>query len=90
MLFMIIERFRNCDPIPVGERFREHGRMLPDGVSYHASWIDPVSARCFQVMEADDAHARGPWMQGWTDLVEFEVIPVVSSAEYWPTVGGRA
>lgn len=83
MLFMVIEQFRNANPMGVQERFSQRGRMLPEGVTYHASWIDPARARCFQIMEADDAHALEPWMQRWTDLVEFEVIPVVSSAEYW-------
>ena len=52
MLFMVIERFKNKDPKPIGARFKRLGRMLPDGVTYHASWIDPVEARCFQVMAA--------------------------------------
>jgi len=53
MLFMVIERFRNKDPKPIGERFKRQGRMMPEGVVYHASWIDPAAARCFQIMEAD-------------------------------------
>ena len=53
MLFMVIEHFKNKDPKPIGERFKREGRMMPEGVAYHASWIDPAAARCFQVMEAD-------------------------------------
>ena len=53
MLFMVIEHFRNNDPKPIGERFMLRGRMLPEGVTYHASWIDPAAVRCFQVMEAE-------------------------------------
>jgi hypothetical protein len=83
MLFMVIEQFRNADPLPVRQRFLERGRMLPDGVTYHASWIDPARARCYQIMEADDRHAFDPWMRQWADVVEFEVIPVLSSADYW-------
>lgn len=83
MLFMVIERFRNGDPLPVRTRFRERGRMLPNGVTYHASWLDPSQARCFQVMEADDVAALQPWLEAWNDIVEFEVIPVLPSAEYW-------
>jgi hypothetical protein len=54
MLFMVIEHFKDGNPNPIGERFRHSGRMLPQGVLYHASWIDPAAARCFQVMEALD------------------------------------
>jgi hypothetical protein len=86
MLFMVIEQFRNCDPRPVGERFRRHGRMLPENVSYVTSWVDPASFRCFQVMEAPDRKALKPWLDSWSDLVSFEVIPVLASSEFWATV----
>jgi len=86
MLFMIIERFRNGDPKPVGERFQAKGRMMPEGVVYKASWLDPVEARCFQVMEAPSQEAMQPWLDAWSDLVDFEVIPVMESPEYWAMV----
>jgi len=85
MLFMVIEQFRGGDPKPVRKRFEERGRMLPDGVAYHASWIDAAQARCFQVMEAEDASRLEPWLRAWADLVEFEVIPVLTSQDYWAT-----
>jgi len=52
MLFMVIERFKKGDATPVGERFKKSGRMLPEGLLYRASWVDPGGARCFQLMEA--------------------------------------
>jgi Protein of unknown function (DUF3303) len=81
MLFMVIERFR--DVREVGERFHRHGRMLPDRVMYHASWIEPDTARCFQLMEAPSRESLDPWLRAWADVMEFEVVPVVTSAEYW-------
>jgi len=87
MLFMVIEQFRGGDPKPVQERFRNRGRMLPEGVTYHASWIDPARARCFQVMEAQDASRLDPWIDQWHDLVDFDVVPVMASQEYWSTIG---
>jgi hypothetical protein len=86
MVFMVVEHFRGGDPKPVQERFANHGRMLPDGVIYHASWIDPVRARCFQVMEARDERQLEPWIGKWSDLVDFEVIPVIPSQKYWTTI----
>jgi uncharacterized protein DUF3303 len=83
VLFMVIEDFRNGDPRPVQDRFVGRGRMLPEGVTYHASWIDPVRARCYQVMEAENADALAPWIVAWNDIVDFEVVPVLTSAEYW-------
>ena len=86
MLFMVIEHFKNGDPKPVGERFRQKGRMLPEGVVYLASWIDSPNCRCFQIMEASDREALDPWIAAWNDLVDFEVVPVQTSAEFWATV----
>ena len=86
MLIMVIEHFKNGQPKPVGYRFRVHGRMLPEGVTYHTSWIDGKNARCLQVMEAPDRESLKPWMTAWNDLVDFEVIPVRTSAEFWATV----
>lgn len=86
MLFMVIERFRGANPHPIGDRFERHGRMMPEGISYVSSWIDPASAVCYQVMEAPSAAALQPWIDRWSDLVDFELIPVVSSQDYWQQV----
>lgn len=86
MLFMVIERFKQSDPRPIRERFTRHGRMLPDGVIYHASWVDATGTRCFQVMEAPQTASLAPWMERWRDLIDFEVVPILTSAEFWPAV----
>jgi uncharacterized protein DUF3303 len=83
MLYMVIEYFRNGDATPIGDRFKSRGRMLPEGLTYQASWIDPKNARCFQVMETQDPALLTAWIKNWDDLVEFEIIPVLSSVEYW-------
>jgi len=90
MLFMVIEQFRNGDPLRVRERFQRDGRMLPEGVIYHASWIDPAHARCYQLMEAADAQALDAWTARWNDLVNFEIVPVVAPQEYWAKVADLA
>jgi hypothetical protein len=80
---MVIERFKQGDPKPVGNRFKTLGRMLPEGVTYQASWMEPTGGRCFQIMEAPSLEALNVWVERWSDLVDFEIIPVVSSAEFW-------
>jgi hypothetical protein len=87
MLFMVIERYKNGDPSPVYERFRSSGRMLPDGLTYLASWVDVPGSRCFQLMESSDASTLDVWTARWTDLVDFEIVPVVTSAEAAAQVG---
>jgi hypothetical protein len=83
MLFMVIERFKNGDAGPVGERFRRQGRMLPEGVAYHASWMDSSGDRCFQIMEAPHVESLASWISHWDDLVDFEIVPVLTSADFW-------
>ena len=80
MLYMIIESFRNQDAAPVYQRFRSQGRLAPEGLTYVSSWVDTELQRCFQVMETDDRGLLDQWMANWDDLVEFEVIPVITSA----------
>jgi hypothetical protein len=78
---MVVERFRNADPVPVYRRFRERGRLMPEGVKYVSSWVDEKLERCFQLMEADDRALLNEWIANWDDVVDFEVYPVVSSSE---------
>ena len=81
MLFMVIERFKNTKLI--GERFREKGRMMPEGVVYHASWIEQDGDRCWQLMEAESEEPLRVWASRWADLMEFEFVPVLTSADFW-------
>ena len=81
MLFMVIERFKNCDAAPVYRRYREQGRMMPEGLRYVESWVEHNFDRCFQLMECDDPQLFRQWTDRWQDLVEFEIVPVVTSKE---------
>ena len=81
MLFMIIERFKDCDPKPIYKHLRDNGRGMPDGLKYIDSWIEPNFDRCFQLMECDDAKLLQEWVLHWRGLAEFEIVPVVSSKE---------
>lgn len=78
---MVIERFRGGDPLPVYRRFRERGRLMPDGLQYVSSWVTEDFSRCFQVMECEDPRLLQEWMDQWKDLMEFEAIRVMTSAE---------
>ncbi|MFL5607392.1 MAG: DUF3303 domain-containing protein [Gemmatimonadaceae bacterium] len=80
MQYMIVERFPH-GPRPVYARFRERGRMAPDGLHYLASWVTADGGRCYQVMECDDRALLDEWMAAWADLVDCEVLPVITSAD---------
>ncbi|HYT74619.1 MAG TPA: DUF3303 family protein [Vicinamibacterales bacterium] len=80
MLYMILERYKG-DPVSVYRRFRERGRLAPDGLRYVSSWVTTDLQRCYQVMACDDRRLLQEWMDRWKDLVDFEVVPIVTSAE---------
>jgi hypothetical protein len=88
MLYMIVERFKG-DPVPVYRRFRDRGRLAPDGLRYVNSWVTSDLQSCYQVMECEDLRLLESWMEQWRDLVDFEVVPVVTSAEAASTIGPR-
>ncbi|MBI3523971.1 MAG: DUF3303 family protein [Betaproteobacteria bacterium] len=81
MHYMIVEHYRNQDPAPVYRRFRDHGRLAPGGLRYISSWVDEKLECCFQLMETPDRKLIDVWISNWSDIVEFEIYPVLSSAE---------
>ena len=81
MLYMVIEHFKDGRGAEVYERFRERGRLAPEGLRYVDSWVDLAFRRCFQVMECDDPRLLAAWIANWQDLVEFEVVPVLASRD---------
>lgn len=78
---MLIETYRNADPVPVYRRFRDRGRLAPDGLAYRGSWVTPDLARCYQLMECEDRQLLDEWIGHWSDIVDFEVIEVITSAD---------
>ena len=80
-LYMIIEHFKNNDPTPIYRRFRDKGRMAPEGLLYISSWTDESVTRCYQLMETTDRTLIDKWIANWSDLIDFEIHQVISSAE---------
>ena len=89
MTYMVVEHFHNGDPVPVYRRFRECGRMLPEGLTYVSSWVDRELRRCYQLMETDDPALLAQWIACWNDLAHFEVHPVITSQEAAERVAPR-
>lgn len=81
MFYMVVERFRNRDAVAVYRRFRERGRMTPEGLEYVGSWVETNYDRCFQLMRCDDPRLFDEWAAHWQDLVEFEIVPVAEPKE---------
>jgi hypothetical protein len=80
-LYMVVEHFNNGDAVPVYRRFRDHGRMAPDGLVYVSSWVDQKLERCYQLMETSDPALLDKWIANWSDVASFEVYPVMTSRE---------
>ena len=89
MLYMVVEHFRGGDPVPVYRRFRDDGRRMPDGLRYVSSWVTDDMTRCYQVMETDRPELFDEWFAAWSDLVEFELHPVMTSADARATIAPR-
>ena len=81
MLFLVIERFKDRDARSVYRRFQRKGRMLPEGLTFHESWVETNFDRCFQIMECDDPRLLQEWALHWHDLVDFDFLPVVPGKE---------
>ena len=80
-LYMVVEKFRNGDALPVYRRFRDHGRLAPEGLSSISSWVTESLDRCYQVMETENRALLDQWIANWNDVVDFEVHPVIISME---------
>jgi hypothetical protein len=88
-VYMIVEHFKNNDAAPIYRRFRETGRMTPEGLNYISSCIDENLTRCYQLMETNDRSLLDEWFAQWSDLIDFEVHRVISSAEAAQRIGPR-
>jgi hypothetical protein len=80
-LYMVVEHFRNKDAVSVYRRFRDQSRLAPEGLVYLSSWVDHQFERCYQIMEAESPALIDEWIAHWSDLVDFEVYPVMTSKE---------
>jgi len=87
--YMVVEKFRKGDAVPVYRRFRDHGRLMPDGLIYVSSWVDDKLERCYQLMETEDHALLDRWIANWSDIIDFEVHPVISSKEALERIGPR-
>lgn len=81
MLYMVVEHFKNNDAVPVYRRFRDRGRMAPAGLEYVSSWVDQKLERCYQLMETGDRTLLDQWIAKWSDIADFEVVPVMTSKQ---------
>ncbi len=81
MLYMVIERFKENAALEIYRRFREKGRMMPEGLEYISSWIDLDFKRCWQLMQTEDFALFDRWIENWRDLMDFDIVPVRTSAE---------
>lgn len=81
MLFMVIQHFRQGTAKAVYDRFKERGRMMPDGLHYVDSWVEADFNRCFQLVKSDNPDLIEQWTAQWGDLMDFEIVPVITSKE---------
>ncbi len=88
-MYMVVENFRNEDPVPVYRRLRDRGRLNPEGLTYVSSWVDDKLERCYELMETEDRAVLDKWIANWSDIIDFEVHPVISSKEAAERIGPK-
>jgi len=86
---MVIETFRGQDAKAVYRRFKEKGRMMPEGLGFVASYVTADLGRCFQVMECEDVTLLQRWVAEWSDLVDFEIVPVTAGRDTGAALSGQ-
>jgi hypothetical protein len=89
MLYIVIERFKEGAAPEIYRRFREKGRMMPDGLRYVSSWIDDNFKICWQLMQTEDVALFDRWIDNWRDLMDFEIVPVRTSSEAAELIAGK-
>ena len=88
-LYMIVEHFKDKDAVAVYRRFRDRGRLAPEGLRYVSSWVDDRLERCYQLMETHERALLDQWMANWSDFVDFEVHPVMTSNQVAEKIAPR-
>jgi hypothetical protein len=89
MQFMVVETFRDQDAKAIYRRLRDRGRMMPDGLTFVSSHVAADLSRCFQLMECDDVTLLQRWIAEWSDLMAFEIVPVVAGKDTAQALGGQ-
>ena len=69
-------------------RFTETGAPPPSGVTMTGRWHCVHGREGFLVCEADDAIALATWIQQWSDLLTFRVLPVVEDQTMAQVISG--
>jgi Protein of unknown function (DUF3303) len=89
MLYMVIEQYKTPGAVEIYRRAKQQGRMMPDGLEYVSSWVDLTFSRCYQLMKTEDVNLFDRWINNWKDLVDFEIVPVHTSAEAMEKIAPR-
>jgi hypothetical protein len=78
-LYIFVERFRDAALCTAGSN-NAAGWCRTDWCTFPPGWNINVE-HCFQVMETDDRRLIDQWMANWSDIVDFEVYPVMGLSE---------
>lgn len=74
--YMVVERFKAGCWEAAYDRFRDQGRLLPEGLYYLNSWASREHQVCYQLMETASPALFDIWFSCWSDLVTFELVEI--------------
>ncbi len=87
MQFMITYSFGPEVRDETQARFKKTGGLPGEGVKMLGRWHSIGGHHGFLLAESNDGVAIGKWMQEWTDLIEFDVIPVNNDEDVMKVLG---
>jgi hypothetical protein len=87
MLFLVTWNISCGNRDATNARFKKTGGPPPAGVKMIGRWHSAAGARGAVIAEADDAVALAKWIQQWSDLIQFEITPVVDDADMMKVLG---
>lgn len=87
MLFHITYRLTPETRDAAQARFKETGGGPPEGAKMVGRWHNAAGLQGFLIAESADPVAITRWMQDWTDLLTFEVTPIVTDEQIMEVLG---
>jgi hypothetical protein len=81
VIYLTIYRWSPENRKAVVARFMETGGQPPAGVKLLSRWTDVAGGRGFTLTESDDPVASAKYAYAWSDLITFEMIPVINDEQ---------
>lgn len=87
MIFMVAYTIRPEHRDAALARFKETGGLPPPGIKMLARWHSAAGGQGWTISETDDVGAAYAWTLRWSDLLSFEITPVLTDEQMAKAMG---